>query len=61
MLINIDLDARRNDWISLDLMQCVFFERNFGLVFLVDSAAEDILHDAIFELSPDSVNWVIVY
>ena len=55
-LIGIDIDAQRNDWISLDLMECAFTV-NLGLVFLVDSATEVILHDAIFESSPDGVVW----
>ena len=59
-LINIDIDAKRNDWISLDLMKCAFKDANLGLIFLVDSATEDILHDAIFESSPDRVVWVII-
>ena len=60
-LIGIDIDAKRNDWISLDLMKCAFKDVNLrmGFVFLVDSATEDILHDAIFESSPDGVVWVI--
>jgi hypothetical protein len=33
---------------------------NLGLVFLVDSATEDILQDAIFKSSPDGVVWVII-
>ena len=60
MLIGIDIDAKRNDWISLDLMECAFKDVNLGLVFLVDSATEDILHDAIFESSPDGVTWVSI-
>ena len=42
-------------------MKCAFKDVNLrlGLVFLVDSATEDILHDAIFESSPDGVVWVI--
>ena len=61
-LIGIDIDAKRNDWISLDLMKCAFKDVNLrmGFVFLVDSATEDILHDAIFESSPDGVVWVIM-
>jgi hypothetical protein len=60
MLIDVDTDAKRNDWISLDLMQCVLLDGNLGLVFLVDLATEDILHDAIIEWSPDGVIWVIL-
>ena len=60
MLIGIDIDAKRNDWISLDLMQCASKDLNLGLEFLVDSATEDILHDAIFESSSDGVVWVIM-
>jgi hypothetical protein len=56
----VDIDAKRNDWISLDLMECAFKDVNLGLVFLVDSATEDILHDAVFESSPDGVVWVII-
>ena len=59
-LIGIDIDAKRNDWISLDLVECAIKDVNLGLVFLVDSATEDILHDAIFESSPDGVVWVIM-
>ena len=61
-LIGMDiLDAKRNDWISLDLMECTFINHvSLGLVFLVDSATEDILHDAIFESSRDGVVWVII-
>jgi len=51
-------NARRNDWISLDLMRCALSEGNPGLVFLVDLATQDILHDAIFESSADAVSWV---
>ena len=60
MLIGIDIDAKRNDWISLDLMECAFRDLNLGLEFLVDSATEDILHDSIFESSSDGVVWVII-
>lgn len=60
MLIGIDIDAKRNDWISLDLMECASKDLNLGLEFLVDSATEDILHDAIFESSSDGVVWVII-
>lgn len=60
MLIGIDIDAKRNDWISLDLMECASKDLNLGLEFLVDSATEDILHDAIFESSSDGVVWVIM-
>ena len=56
----VDIDAKGNDWISLDLMECAFKDVNLGLVFLVDSATEDILHDAIFESSPDGVTWVSI-
>lgn len=60
-LIGTDIDAKRNDWISLDLMQCAFKDVNdLGLVFLVDLATEDILQDAIFESSSDGVVWVII-
>ena len=57
----IDIDAKRNDWISLDLIECAFTGKdvNLGLIFLVDSATEDILHDAMFESSPDGMVWVI--
>jgi hypothetical protein len=58
-LIGIDIDAKRNEWISLDLMECASKDVNLGLIFLVDLATEDILHDAIFESSPDGVVWVI--
>ena len=60
MLIDIDIDAKGNDWISLDLMECTLKDVNMGLVFLVDSATEDILHDAVFEWSPDGVTWVSI-
>ena len=59
-LIDIDIDAKRNDWISLDLIECPFKDVNLVLVLLVDSATEDILYDAIFELSPDGLVWVII-
>lgn len=60
MLIDIDIDAKGNDWISLDLMECAVKDVNMGLVFLVDSATEDILHDAVFESSPDGMTWVSI-
>lgn len=41
-------------------MRCALLERDPELVFLIDSATEDILHDAIFETSPDGVRWVII-
>lgn len=58
MLIDVDTDAKRNDWVSLDLMQCTLLDGNLELVFLVDLATENILHDAIIEWSPDGVIWV---
>jgi len=60
MLNFINLGVRRNDWISLDLMRCALLEGGLRLVFLIDLVTEGILRDSMFELSPDSVSWVIL-
>ena len=51
------LDGKKGEWISLDLMRCLFIDE-IQFVLEVDEAMEIILQKSVCEVSGDGLRWV---